>query len=74
MYAQTGAVCVPSTALAGVNHMLPYFGSNEVEIGFSAGKMRVDTTVFHNRKIVPFAAPEPTRQSPPIREQAFELA
>ena len=47
-----GAASVPFTVLAGVLHMLPYFGNNAVEIGFSHGKMRVDTTVFHNRSIL----------------------
>jgi hypothetical protein len=48
----SGAASVPFTVLAGVVHMLPYFGKKAVEIGFSDGKMRVDTTVFHNRAIL----------------------
>jgi hypothetical protein len=48
----SGVASIPFTVLAGVLHMLPYFGTNAVEIGFSHGKMRVDTTVFHNRSIV----------------------
>jgi len=47
-----GVASIPFTVLAGVLHMLPYFGSNVVEIGFSPGKMRVDTTIFHNRSIL----------------------
>jgi hypothetical protein len=47
-----GAVTIPFTVLAGVLHMLPYFGKNAVEIGFSHGKMRVNTTVFHNPSIL----------------------
>ena len=47
-----GAASIPFTVLAGVLHMLPYFGKNAVEIGFSHGKMRVETTVFHNRGIL----------------------
>ena len=47
-----GAASVPFTVLAGVLHMLPYFGRNAVEIAFSPGKMRVDTTVFYNRSIL----------------------
>lgn len=47
-----GAVIIPFTVLAGVLHMLPYFGKNAVEIGFSHGKMRVNTTVFHNPSIL----------------------
>lgn len=51
--AQTsGTVTIPFTVLAGVLHMLPYFGKNAVEIGFSQGKMRVDTTIFHNPSIL----------------------
>ena len=48
----SGATSVPFIVLTGVVHMLPYFGKKAVEIGFSAGKMRVDTTVFHNRGII----------------------
>jgi len=48
----SGAASIPFTVLAGVLHMLPYFGNNVVEIGFSPGKMRVDTTIFHNRSIL----------------------
>ena len=47
-----GAASVPFTVLAGVLHMLPYFGRNSVEIAFSPGKMRVDTTIFYNRSIM----------------------
>jgi len=60
----SGAASVPFTVLAGMLHMLPYFGNNAVEIGFSPGKMRVDTTVFHNRTIVQtFARPNERRRS-----------
>ena len=48
----SGAASIPSTVLAGVLHVLPYFGKNPVEIAFSPGKMRVDTTVFYNRSIL----------------------
>lgn len=47
-----GTASVPLTILAGVVHVLPYFGEKTVEIGFSRGKMRIDTTVFHNRGIL----------------------
>ena len=47
-----GAASVPFTVVTGVLHMLPYFGENSVQIAFSPGKMRVDTTVFHNRRIL----------------------
>lgn len=48
----SGAASIPFTVLAGVLHMLPYFGNNTVDISLSKGKMRVDTTVFHNRRIL----------------------
>ena len=48
----SGAASIPSAVLAGVLHMLPYFGKNAVEIALSPGKMRVDTTVFYNRGIL----------------------
>jgi len=48
----SGSASIPFTVLAGVLHMLPYFGNNVVVIGFSPGKMRVDTTIFHNRSIL----------------------
>jgi hypothetical protein len=49
---RTGLASIPFTVLAGVLHMLPYFGNQPVEIAFSLGKMRVDDTVFHNRSII----------------------
>jgi len=49
---KSGAASIPFTVLAGVLHMLPYFGKNVVEIGFSHGKMHVDTTVFYSRSIL----------------------
>ena len=52
-----GTAFIPPTVLAGVLHMLPYFGNRSVEIGFSHGKMRVDCTVFHTREIL-LSAPE----------------
>jgi hypothetical protein len=58
----SGAASIPFTVLAGVLHMLPYFGKNTVEIGFSHGKMRVDTTVFHNRSILLAGTPPNERR------------
>ena len=47
-----GRVSVPSTVMHGVITTLPYFGRKKIQVGFSEGKMRVDSMVFHHRMIV----------------------
>jgi len=47
-----GRVSIPCTVLHGLIKTLPYFGGKTIEIGFSAGKMSVDSMVFHNQMIV----------------------
>ena len=71
---RTGAASVPFTVLAGVVHVLPYFGKKPVEIGFSRGRMRVDTTVFHNRNIVLSVPVNLERRRSSFRERALQLA
>lgn len=46
------SVSVPTTVLHGVIRTLPYFGKKDIAIGFSRGRMRVDSMVFHNRRIL----------------------
>ncbi len=47
-----GTAFVPEVVLQGVLTTLPYFGQKHIEIGFSDGKMRVDSMIFHNPMIV----------------------
>jgi len=71
---RTGAAFVPLTVLAGMVHVLPYFGNKPVEVGFSPGKMRVDTTIFHNRNIVLSMPASSGQRRAPLREGASQLA
>ena len=47
-----GRASVPCTVMHGVISTLPYFGCKKIQVGFSAGKMLVDSMVFHHPKIV----------------------
>lgn len=67
-----GIAFIPSTVLAGVRHMLPYFGNRTVEIGFSNGKMRVDGTVFHSREILLSSAETSERRRPSYRNRTLQ--
>ncbi len=69
-----GAASVPVTILAGMIHVLPYFGDAEVEIGLSPGKLKIDTTVFHNRNIVVSNEPNPERRRSTFRDRALQPA
>lgn len=70
---QTGGTAfVPATVLVGVLHMLPYFGNGAVEIGFSRGKMRVESTVFHTRAISLTPAETSQRRRPSFRQRALQ--
>lgn len=70
----SGAVTIPFTVLAGVLLMLPYFGKNAVEIGFSHGKMRVDTTVFHNPSILLTGTRPNERRHPSFKSRTLQSA
>lgn len=69
-----GAASIPFTVLAGVLHMLQYYGENAIEIGFSRGKMRVDTTVFHNRSILLTGTPLNERRHPSVKYRTLQPA
>lgn len=58
-----GRVSVPYTVIDGVITTLPYFGYKKIQVGFSNGKMRVDSMVFHNRMIVLSDFPTPQSSS-----------
>jgi len=55
---QPARVCIPPSIVEGLVCMLPYFGTKKIEIGFSQGRMRIHTTVFHNREILVSAVDE----------------
>lgn len=46
-----GTVSIPRSVIEGVIRILPYFGSRNVQIVFSTGKMHIENLVFHNRMI-----------------------
>jgi hypothetical protein len=64
-----GRVSAPRIVLQGVMRMLPYFGRQTIEIGFSEGKMRVHTTIFHHWMIGVGASPACGRRHPPARSR-----
>ena len=70
----TGTALVPFTVLAGVAHMLPYFGDKTVGIGLSNGKMRVDTTVFHTRSILLSSSDSMGRRRPLLPRKTLQTA
>lgn len=69
---KSGFAVIPMPVLAGVVHMLRYFGDEVVEIGFSRGKMRVDTTIFHARRILPVHAARPDRRRSSLRRSTMQ--
>ena len=70
---RAGYASIPFTILAGLVHVLPYFGSTNVEIGFSPGRVRVDTTVFHSRSILVSSSSGTERRRSSSRERTLQL-